>query len=276
MTTFFKTLSHPVFVIFYHLWLCVSVRDPLCEGKAMACPKWAIGLKMINNCHSKPILILPTHFHTVYSRALSWSIENKCHLLLTLLYFLLNYTSRPRTSSISLYAFIFLLFHLFFHHLAIWDRKATFVLLQTYAFALSLLPFRVCVTSCPCVCGVRLNGCIIRNHSEFGHWCFQAQQSDHLRDYLVNGPKVPVSPCMSLLLSFFFPGILQRPSPAHRKTPAAMAINPYLLPLLPLSFTSMGGKGQGHEDKHKKSESGCEKDTHTLTHIAKMIISFGL
>lgn len=265
MTTFFKTLSHPVFVIFYHLWLCVSVRDPLCEGKAMACPKWAIGLKMINNCHSKPILILPTHFHTVYSRALSWSIENKCHLLLTLLFFLLNYTSRPRTSSISLYAFIFLLFHLFFHHLAIWDRKATFVLLQTYAFALSLLPFRVCVTSCPCVCGVRLNGCIIRNHSAFGHWCFQAQQSDHLRDYLVNGPKVPVSPCMSLLLSFFFlvffSAPLQHTEKPQQPWPSTLIFSLYY----PCPLPPWGEKDKVMKINIKKVKVDARK-THTHSH----------
>lgn len=64
--------------------------------------------------------------------------------------------------------------------------------------------------------------------------------------------------CLPLSLNPF-----NTPSAAH-KNPAAMTITPYLLsphssaPLLPpLSFTSIGEKRQGHEDKHDKSESGC-------------------
>lgn len=73
------------------LCLCVCMCVPLCECKHMVCPKWAIGLKLINDRHLSPFSSCKhtcTHIGLLVSVTavlqlwLCWSIVNKCRALL--------------------------------------------------------------------------------------------------------------------------------------------------------------------------------------------------
>lgn len=112
------------------------------------------------------------------------------------------------------------------------------------------------------VCRVRLNGFIISNHSAFGHWCSQAQQSDHLRPLGL----WPKGSCLSLYVSLaLFFCYSSMPLSSKQKNPSSHGHQPLSsLFATSLSFTSMGEKGQGHTDKHTKVKRD-KRETHSHT-----------
>lgn len=112
--------------------------------------------------------------------------------------------------------------------------------------------------------------CIISNYSEHGHRGSLARQSYHLRGCFVWVRSV-ASSFLSLLVSLSVILALSFNAPSSkrtRKTPTAMTIRPYLLPLAaPFFFffssstpahcplPPWGRERQGHRDKHRNEPS---------------------
>lgn len=118
----------------------------------------------------------------------------------------------------------------------------------------------------PCVCRFSLKRYILTILSLVTR-SSQARQSDHLRDYLVYGLKLPVCPCMflsSYCLPFNAP--LQHTQNPQQPWPSPLIFSLLTVLLLIYHPCPLPPKGQGHEDKHGK-EKEDERERTGMNHL---------